>query len=225
MAFIDLVDVCKSYTIGEYMVMAVDGVSTQFDKRDFVLIKGTSGAGKTTLLNLLASFDKPTSGSIIVDGINTVLLKEDALASWRATSIGFVFQAFNLISTLTGRENILFPVLCWEPESPDIHAKVDNLLDMVGMADRADHLPMQLSAGEQQRIAIARALINEPSTIIADEPTANLDRKTATCILDIFDRIAKQGGVETMIVASHDDRFDELATRRFIMDTGHLTES
>ena len=202
MEFIELIEVCKYYTIGEYRIIAVDDISQHFDKNDFIHIQGMSGAGKTTLLNLIASLDKPTSGEIIIDGIHTSLLKEDALASWRAMNIGFIFQSFNLISTLTGRENIIFPALCWEPNSPEIDAKGEELLEIVGMTDRADHLPIQLSAGEQQRIAIARALMNDPSVIVADEPTANLDAKNAADILELFDDIRKSGE-KTIIVASH----------------------
>jgi putative ABC transport system ATP-binding protein len=223
MEFIELIEVCKYYTIGDYQIIAVDDVSQHFDKNDFIHIQGMSGAGKTTLLNLIASIDKPTSGEIFIDGIQTSVMKEDALASWRAMNIGFIFQSFNLISTLTGRENIIFPALCWEPNSPEIGARVDELLELVGMSDRADHLPVQLSAGEQQRIAIARALMNNPSVIVADEPTANLDAKNAEDILELFKNITKSGE-KTIIIASHDERFSDIATKRFIMDAGHLIE-
>lgn len=223
MAFIILENVRKHYEIGDFLVLALDGIDLSIRKNEFVNIQGASGAGKTTLLNIMGSLDKPTSGKVLVDGINIATLTEESLSPWRAVNLGFIFQSFNLISTLTAEENVAIPALLWQENQEDVAKRVTELLDMVQMQERGEHLPMQLSAGEKQRIAIARALMNDPPLLIADEPTANLDAGTATMIIKIFKEI-KESGDKTIIIASHDERMAQLATRNLFMDAGKLEE-
>ncbi|MBD3186996.1 ATP-binding cassette domain-containing protein [Candidatus Bathyarchaeota archaeon] len=223
MAFIILENIRKHYEIGDFLVLALDGIDLSIGKNEFVNIQGASGAGKTTLLNIMGSLDKPTSGKVLIDGINIATLTEESLSPWRAVNLGFVFQSFNLISTLTAEENVAIPALLWQENQDDVAKRVTELLDMVQMHERGDHLPMQLSAGEKQRIAIARALMNDPPLLIADEPTANLDAGTATMIIQIFKEI-KESGDKTIIIASHDERMAQLATRNLFMNAGKLEE-
>ncbi len=224
MAYIEIKNLKKVFELGEYNIIAVDDVSLDVEEKEFIVIQGASGAGKTTLLNVIATLEKPTTGSVMVGGINTAVMKEDQLAAWRAVNLGFVFQSFNLISTLTASENIGFPAIFWDYEKVLIDEKVQNLLQIIDLNDRQDHLPFQLSAGEQQRVAIARALVNDPPLVVADEPTANLDANTALKIIDIFARI-KEDNEKTVIIASHDERMVKLADRSFVMSAGKLTRS
>ncbi|HME54630.1 MAG TPA: ABC transporter ATP-binding protein [Candidatus Lokiarchaeia archaeon] len=223
MAFIELKNVRKEYEIGDYVIIALDDITISIEKNELVAIVGTSGAGKTTLLNIIGSLDKPTSGEILIENVNIAAMSEYSLASWRAINLGFIFQSFNLISTLTARENIAFPAIAWNYEQEMIVPRVDELLNLVGLQDRSDHLPIQLSAGEQQRVAIARALMNNPPIIIADEPTANLDAKTAILIFDLLIKISEMED-KTMIVATHDEKLMQMARKRFLMDSGKLNE-
>jgi len=223
LAYIDLKNVRKEYEIGDYVIIALDDITLSIEKNEFVAIAGTSGAGKTTLLNIIASLDKPTSGDVMVENVNIASMSEYSLASWRAINLGFIFQSFNLISTLTSRENIAFPAIAWNYDQEMIAPRVDELLTLVGLQDRSDHLPFQLSAGEQQRVAIARALMNNPPLIIADEPTANLDAKTANMIFDLLIKINEMED-KTMIVATHDDKIMQMAKKKYIMDSGKINE-
>lgn len=222
MTRIDIQAVRKEYRIGEYVVIALDDVDLAIPDNQFVAFRGASGAGKTTLLNIVASLDKPSSGKVLVDDIDIASMSEHALIPWRAVNVGFVFQSFNLISTLTALENVSFPALFWGDEAGQIETRARELLGMVGMGDRDDHLPVQLSAGEQQRVALARALINDPSMILADEPTANLDDATARLIASVFENLKKEGG-KTIIVASHDDRLLNVADVVHVISAGRIT--
>lgn len=224
MAYIELKNVRKEYEIGDYIIIALDDITLSIEKNDLVAIVGTSGAGKTTLLNIIGSLDKPTSGEILIENVNIAAMSEYSLSSWRAINIGFIFQSFNLISTLTARENIAFPAIAWNYEQEMIGPRVDELLNLVGLQDRSDHLPFQLSAGEQQRVAIARALMNNPPLIIADEPTANLDAKTAVMIFNLLIKISEMED-KTLIVATHDDKIMQMAKKRFVMDSGKISEN
>ncbi|MFX0100388.1 MAG: ABC transporter ATP-binding protein [Candidatus Hodarchaeota archaeon] len=217
-------DVRKEYELGSFLIIALDDVNLSIEKNQFVTIQGASGAGKTTLLNIIGSLDKPTKGEVLVDNINIGVMNEDALASWRTINLGFIFQSFNLISTLTAWENVAFPSVFWNNETQMIEQRVTELLDMVNLSDRGDHLPHQLSAGEQQRVAIARALMNDPPLIVADEPTANLDATTAGLIIEIFVKIKKMEE-KSIIVATHDDRLLNLSDIKLTMDAGKIIEN
>ena len=210
----------KDYEIGDFIVRAVDDLSIRIKESAFVIIKGPSGAGKTTLLNLIGGLDTPNGGSIYSNGVKISNLREESLATFRLINTGFIFQNYNLISTLTAEENIMFPMKLAGMSLKEQRKRAINLLNKVGLGDRREHLPFQLSAGEQQRVAIARALANDPPTILADEPTANLDKKTSLFIRDIFNDMKQEG--KTIIIATHDDDLIKLASRVISFEDGKI---
>ncbi len=186
----------------------------------FIAICGASGTGKTTLLNLISGLDKPTSGTLIVFGEDLTEKNEDFLSELRCNKIGFVFQTYNLVSTLTVAENIAFPME-WSRKTPtEIEERVSKLLDSLGMQHRLNHFPAQLSGGEQQRVALARALANDPPLVLADEPTGNLDAVNAQKIIDIL-RMLKDKS-KTVIVSTHDERIIQFADQTFCLENGRL---
>jgi putative ABC transport system ATP-binding protein len=200
---IELDAVKKYYRMGEgVLVRAVDGISVQVERGDFIAIMGPSGSGKSTSMNLVGSLDLPTRGEIFLDQKNIAHLEESDLAQIRGKKIGFIFQSFNLIQNLTAKENVMLPMLFQGVDSEDREDKAEKLLKLVGLEHRLDHYPNQLSGGEQQRIAIARALANDPEVILADEPTGNLDTKTGEMVMQFLDKCNKQG--KTIILVTHD---------------------
>ncbi len=214
---------CKYYGEGEKQVKATDEVDLTIDKGEFVAIVGASGSGKSTLLHLLGCLDKATSGDIFIDGENIAKYNDDALAMVRRRKIGFVFQSYNLIPVLTVRENIEMPVLL-DGQKPD-KAYIDDLIDMLGLKERAKHLPNQLSGGQQQRVSIARALANKPAIIFADEPTGNLDRKNGLEVMEILKASAKKYE-QTLVLITHEmsvanaaDRVIEISDGKLVSDT------
>jgi putative ABC transport system ATP-binding protein len=202
---IELDKVIKLYQRGTERVHAVDGVSISIEMGEFLSIVGPSGSGKTTLLNLIGCVDKPTSGTITLDGLNIGKLNEGELTKIRGKTIGFVFQQFFLLPTLTAVENVELPTLFARKNGLDNKGgkqyRAEELLDLVGLKERANHLPSHLSGGEMQRVAIARALINDPKILIADEPTGNLDSQNAQIIIEIFKKLNQKG--LTVIVVTH----------------------
>jgi putative ABC transport system ATP-binding protein len=210
----------KDYEIGEFVVRAVDNVSLDVMKKDFIVIKGPSGAGKTTLLNLLGGLDSPNSGTIISSGVKITDMEEESLATFRLLNSGFIFQNYNLISTLTAEENVMFPMSLTGLNLKNQREKAVSLLKKIGLGSRREHLPFQLSAGEQQRVAIARALANDPPLILADEPTANLDKNTSIFIRDLFKEM--KDDERTVIIASHDEYLIELANRIISFEDGRI---
>ncbi len=210
----------KDYEIGEFIVRAVDDVSLRIKESDFVIIKGPSGAGKTTLLNLIGGLDSPNGGVIYSNGVKITNLQEESLATFRLINVGFIFQNYNLISTLTAEENVMFPMKLAGLNLKEQREKAVSLLKQVGLGERREHLPFQLSAGEQQRVAIARALANDPEIILADEPTANLDKKTSLFIRDLFNDMKKDN--KTIVIATHDDFLIELANRIISFEDGKI---
>ena len=215
-------NVVKDYEIGDFIVRAVDDLSLRIKESEFVIVKGPSGAGKTTLLNLIGGLDIPNKGSIYSNGVKITNLQEESLATFRLINSGFIFQNYNLISTLTAEENIMFPMKLAGMSLKEQRERALNLLNKVGLGDRREHLPFQLSAGEQQRVAIARALANDPPIIIADEPTANLDKKTSLFIRDLFSDMKQEG--KTIIIATHDDYLIELANRVINFEDGKIVK-
>lgn len=203
----------KDYHIGEFIVRAVDDVSLAIRDGEFIVIRGPSGAGKTTLLNLIGGLDSPEKdkGTIHEHGVKISDMEEESLATFRLINSGFVFQNYNLISTLTAEENVMFPMNLAGVTFKQARELAVKLLKRLGLGERREHLPFQLSAGEQQRVAIARALANDPPVILADEPTANLDKKSAEIIRDLFKDLKALG--KTIIIATHDDYLIELADR------------
>jgi len=212
----------KNYEIGDFIVKAVNDISLRIKESDFVIIKGPSGAGKTTLLNLISGLDFPNKGVVYSSGVKITNLQEESLATFRLINVGFVFQNYNLISTLTAEENIMFPMKLAGMNLKEQREKAVNLLKQMGLGDRREHLPFQLSAGEQQRVAIARALANDPPIILADEPTANLDKKTSLFIRDLFKDMKKDD--KTIIIATHDDFLIELANRIITFEDGKIVK-
>lgn len=204
-------DVVKEYDIGDWIVRAVDHVSLSVFETEFVAIIGPSGAGKTTLLNLMAGLDSVTEGEIYNSGVKITDMSEESLSTFRIFNVGFVFQNYNLISTLTAEENVIFPMMLAGMTLKDRRGRAVKLLKDMGLSERREHLPFQLSAGEQQRVAIARALGNDPPIIIADEPTANLDLETADFIAKLFREFKEKQ--KTIIVATHDKQLIDAADR------------
>jgi len=211
---------CKTYEIGDAKVEALKNVDLKIGKGEFTVVSGPSGSGKTTLLNIIGGIDKPTSGKIIVFGRDLNVKSEDFLASFRCRRVGFVFQSYNLVSTLTLSENVAFPME-WARKSEDhIKKRIEELLETVGLQHRADHFPFQLSGGEQQRVAFARALANDPPLLLVDEPTGNLDTKTSLKIVQILQELKEDG--KTIIVATHDERINQLAYQKLYLEDGKL---
>jgi len=211
---------CKDYQIGSLTIPALMELNLEVVEGEFVSIYGPSGAGKTTLLNLIGGLDQPTSGKIVVFGHDLGTYDEDFLATFRSAYVGFVFQSYNLVSTLTALENVAFPMELagWSEER--VKKRSEKLLRLVGLSNRANHFPAQLSGGEQQRVAFARALANDPPLILVDEPTGNLDVETGLEIVSILEKLKAKG--KTIIVATHDERIMRLANRKLHLRDGRI---
>jgi len=218
---VDLANVSKEYTANGNLIRALDSMTLKVTRAQTSVVLGPSGAGKTTLLNLVAGLEKPTSGTVKVLGVSLEKANEDTRAAFRSKNIGFIFQSYNLVSTLTARENV---ELMMELAGSDDYEKNEKLtaqlINRVGLSERADHLPAQLSGGEQQRVAIARALANDPPLILADEPTGNLDSTTGLAIVKLLTELSQAG--KTMIITTHDERILELADIIYHLDKGRL---
>jgi len=219
MEILKTVNLSKIYGEGDNQVKASDEINLSIDKGEFVAIVGSSGSGKSTLLHMLGCLDKPTSGEIYIEGENVATYGDDALSIVRRRKIGFVFQAYNLIPVMTVRENIEMPVLL-DGKKPD-KKYIDDLIDMLGLADRVEHLPNQLSGGQQQRVSIARALANKPSIILADEPTGNLDKKNSIEVMEILKASAKKYE-QTLILITHEASVANLADRVIELSDGKI---
>ena len=213
---------CKQFKIDDVVIEALKNADLTVETGEFVSIYGPSGAGKTTLLNLIGALDKPTSGKIVVFGHDLGTYDENFLATFRSAYIGFVFQSYNLISTLTAVENIAFVIELAGWSKDRIKNRSEALLKLVGLKHRANHFPAQLSGGERQRVAFARALANDPPLLLADEPTGNLDTETGVAIISILEKIKAEG--KTVIVATHDEKMLNLADRSLCLKDRGLTE-
>ena len=221
MALIELQNVVKVYESQAGSITAVNGVSTSFEEGEFTAIVGPSGCGKTTLLNAIGGLDRPNQGHIHIDGVNIVNLKDRDLIDFRLQHIGFVFQAYNLIPVLTALENTGFILELQGVSKKERDARAMELLEAVGLADRAHNRPNQLSGGQQQRVAVARALASRPRFILADEPTANLDSKSTETLLDIMAALNKKEKT-TFIFSTHDQRVIYRARRILPLEDGQL---
>jgi len=200
---LDIVDAWKVYKMGDIEVTAIKGINVRINKGEFVAIMGASGSGKSTTLNIVGALDIPNKGVVLLDGIDITKLKESELARIRGLKIGFVFQAFNLYPSLSVFENIALPMRIHNFADSEIASTVPKLISKVGLAHREHHLPSQLSGGERQRVAIARALSTNPSMILADEPTGNLDSKTSHEIMDLFKELNENEG-KTVVIVTHE---------------------
>jgi putative ABC transport system ATP-binding protein len=220
MSIIEVEQVTKTYGTGETAVKALNNVSLSIDKGDFVAIVGASGSGKSTLMHMMGGIDRPDSGRITVDGQVVTELDESSSAIFRRRNVGIVYQFYNLIETLTAAENITVPrLLDGRPADPD---KLAEVLGLIGLTDRADHLPSQLSGGQQQRVSIGRALINDPAVILADEPTGNLDSQAGRDVMDLF-AVSNQRFGQTLVVITHDEKVALRANRIVQITDGAIT--
>ena len=210
----------KAYIIGETEVEVLKNINIDVAAGKFVVVCGPSGAGKTTLLNIISGIDKPTAGKIIVLGQDLTEENEDVLAEFRCNNVGFVFQAYNLVSTLKVAENVAFPMEWQRKPAEEIETRVCELLDTVGLQHRANHFPAQLSGGEQQRVAFARALANNPQLLLADEPTGNLDAANGQKIVQILRMLKAEG--KTVIVSTHDTQIMQFADQKILLEEGEL---
>ena len=220
----DLTGVTKRYTQGRKTIDALAGIDLQIADGEFLVIQGSTGSGKTTLLQMLGALDRPSGGSLIYECRDVAKLGEGDLTELRSHSYGFVFQSFNLIPTLTAQENVETALVPWHVSGDERRRRAAEALDGVGLADRARHIPSELSGGEQQRVAIARALVREPKVILADEPTGNLDEGTRDDIIGLLEELWRERG-QTLIVVSHDSWVASRASRRIWLDAGRLGAS
>ena len=214
----------KSYQRGAQTVPVLSDISLDIAEGDFIALMGPSGSGKSTLLNLIAGIDRPDSGELIVGGVDISDLPESALADWRAAHVGFIFQFYNLMPVLTALENVELPLMLTRLSRAERRERVELVLRMVNLADRMDHYPSELSGGQQQRVAIARALITDPTLIVADEPTGDLDRTSATEILTMLQRLNADVG-KTIIMVTHDAHAAEAAKSLVHLEKGELTNN
>jgi len=209
---IKIKDVWKSYEMGENKVHALRGLNLEVKKGEFLAVMGPSGSGKSTAMNMIGVLDKPTSGHIYLEGKDIATMKESKLAQVRGRKIGFIFQKFNLINTLTAKENVILPLVFQNISKEEREKKADELLALVDLQNRKNHRPSELSGGQQQRVAIARALAVNPEVILADEPTGNLDSKTGSTVMDFLEKLHKEQG-KTIIMVTHDEQLARFAER------------
>ncbi|WP_319506619.1 ABC transporter ATP-binding protein [uncultured Methanolobus sp.] len=215
---IELVNLCKSYHVGDMDVPILKSIDLSVKQGEFVAIMGPSGSGKSTLMNMIGCLDRPNCGQVIVMGKDVNTLSDPELAKLRGLEIGFVFQNFNLVPRLTTLQNVELPTYANKKEGIDARKKAKELVEMVGLLDRMNYKPSEMSGGQQQRVAIARALINDPSLILADEPTGNLDSKTGEEVMEIFSDLHKKG--RTIVMITHDPDLAEYADRVVYLKDG-----
>jgi putative ABC transport system ATP-binding protein len=224
MAMVDVKKVRKVYRRDSQEITVLDGIDLQVPEGEFVALMGPSGSGKTTLLNLVAGIDRPTSGEVVVAGTDVAQLSESALAQWRSHNVGFIFQFYNLIPVLNATENVELPLLLTRLSKKERRERALTALKVVGLADRAHHYPRQLSGGQEQRVAIARAIVTDPKVLVADEPTGDLDAKSAHEILDLMGSLNKDFK-KTIVMVTHDPRAAERAHVQRHLEKGVLTSN
>jgi putative ABC transport system ATP-binding protein len=215
-------DVHKHFTRGSERIDVLKGVNLEIPKGDFLALMGPSGSGKTTLLNLIGGLDTPTGGAVEVNGVPVNTLSGSQLSKWRAQNIGFVFQLYNLLPVLTAEKNVELPLLLTKLGKAERKKRAGIALKVVGLADRAKHYPRQLSGGQEQRVGIARAIVTDPTLLLCDEPTGDLDRKAGDEILDLLQSLNRDHG-KTIVMVTHDPRAAERASRTIHLEKGVLT--
>lgn len=220
----ELKDLSKRYTRGKESITIFEKLTMSIPQGDFIAIMGPSGSGKTTLLNLLGGIDRPSSGSVECEGVRVDKLSEGKLAKWRSQHVGFIFQFYNLMPTLTAAQNVELPLLLTKLSGKQRKDRVATALDIVGLADRKGHRPRQLSGGQQQRVAIARAIVADPKVLLCDEPTGDLDRASADEILETLQLLNKQLG-KTIVMVTHDPSAAKYAQRELHLDKGRFIEA
>lgn len=214
----------KSYSRGGQRVPVLTDINIDIRRGEFLGLMGPSGSGKSTLLNMIAGIDKPDSGEVLIEGVDITQLSEGELADWRAAHVGFIFQFYNLMPVLNAFENVELPLTLTSLSRRERRARAEMALELVGLADRMTHLPSELSGGQQQRVAIARAIITDPTLLVADEPTGDLDRASAEDILALLDRLNAELG-KTIIMVTHDKRAAEQAHAIMYLEKGELSDS
>ena len=220
---VEIARLSKGYVRGEQLVPVLTDINLTIRERDFVALMGPSGSGKSTLLNLIAGIDRPTAGQIVVNDQDVTRLSRTQLAHWRAANAGYVFQTHNLIPVLTAWENVELPLLLLPLSSSERRKRVAIALEAVGLTDRADHYPRQLSGGQEQRVGIARAIVTDPTLLLCDEPTGDLDRRSGDEILNLLQALNREHG-KTILMVTHDPHAAERATRTLHLDKGVLVE-
>lgn len=223
MALIECRELTRTYHRGTEAITPLHDLDLDINAGEFVALMGPSGSGKTTLLNLLAGIDRPTSGSLSVDRIPVHGLSRSALAAWRSKHVGYIFQLYNLIPVLTAYENVELPLLLHQLSRPERHTRVSQALASVGIADRHAHYPRQLSGGQEQRVAIARAIVTEPTILLADEPTGDLDRASATAVMELLAELNSAQN-RTIVMVTHDPQTTEWANKVLHLEKGKLIE-
>ena len=221
-SLIEVNSVNKTYKRGEETLVVLDDLSLEIQKGDFLALMGPSGSGKSTLLNLIGGLDTPTSGEIIVNEQHLEAMNASSLSDWRANNVGFIFQFYNLLPILTANKNVEIPLLLTNLSGSQRKEHVSTALNVVGLSDRGSHKPNELSGGQQQRVAIARALVSDPDILVCDEPTGDLDRNTASEILDLLQILNRDHG-KTILMVTHDPVAAESAKRTLHLDKGKLT--
>jgi putative ABC transport system ATP-binding protein len=220
---IEVKNVSKSYRRDSIEIPVLNNISITVPEGEFLALMGPSGSGKTTLLNLVAGIDRPNSGDVVVNGTDIGKLNESELARWRSTHVGFIFQFYNLLPVLTAYENVELPLMLTKLSKKEKNEHVEAALKLVGLGDRMHHSPKQLSGGQEQRVAIARAIVTDPTILVADEPTGDLDKVSAADVMSLLDRLNKEYG-KTIVMVTHDPRAAERAHKVMHLDKGELAQ-
>ncbi len=224
MALLELRGVSKSFRKGDETITPLDNIDLNIEAGEFISLMGPSGTGKSTLLNLVSGIDRPDSGTITVDGIDLTKFSRSKLADWRAANLGYIFQTHNLIPVLTAYENVELPTLLLKLTTTQRRQRVGLALEAVGLSDRADHYPRQLSGGQEQRVGIARAIVAHPKVVVADEPTGSLDTETSEQVQVLLQRLNKELNI-TMLMVTHDSHVASIASRQLVLDRGKFLET
>ncbi|MFO0966735.1 MAG: ABC transporter ATP-binding protein [Gemmataceae bacterium] len=224
MPLVEIRNLSKEYRKADQVIRPLHDVTLDIGKGEFLSLQGSSGSGKSTLLNLIAGIDRPTAGAIHVNGADITRMSRTQLAAWRARNIGYIFQLYNLVPVLTAYENIELPLLLLPLSRAERHKRVAIALEAVGLTDRAEHFPRQLSGGQEQRVGIARAIVADPAIVVADEPTGDLDAETTRQILDLLKRLNEELGT-TLLMVTHDPHAAAIAQRQLHLEKGALLET
>lgn len=223
MALVELRKLTTRFRKGDEVISPLENVDLDIEDGDFVSLTGPSGTGKSTLLNLISGIDRPDEGTVVVGGVDVTRLSRSRLADWRAANLGYIFQTHNLVPVLTAYENVELPILLLPLSRAERRKRVELALEAVGLSDRADHFPRQLSGGQEQRVGIARAIVAHPKVVVADEPTGSLDNKTSEQIHTLLKRLNKELNV-TLVMVTHDGEAAAIASRQLVLDNGRIVE-